>query len=171
MEKDGQSMHVLAYGSFPSLAAAQQAKQELPAGVTAWPRSLGDVQRVMRAESDKPVVESAPAPAALTSDSRGTEWIWSQDPTSFTIQLAASSSEEAVLGMKRRLSLPTEELGVAQGRRNGKAWYVLIYGSFPDKESAAGTIQRLPPALKRTGPWPRSFSSLQDELSRSTPQR
>jgi len=167
MEKDGQTLHVLAYGSFTSRAAAQQAMQDLPAGVSAWPRSLGDVQGVMRPAEVSGV--SISAPAVSSSDDKGTAWIWSQDPTRFTIQLAASSNEEAVLGVKQGLNLPEAELGVAQGRRNGKSWYVLVYGSFPDKESAVGTIERLPPTLKRSGPWPRSFSSLQDELSRSTP--
>jgi DamX protein len=105
---------------------------------------------------------------AVADASPDAAWIWSQDPTRYTIQLAAAGNEAAVLAVKQQVSLP-DELAVAKALRDGEPWFVLVYGSFPSKESARDTINRLPSELKQSGPWARSFSSLQDELSRSTP--
>lgn len=163
MQRDGRTLHVLTYGSFADKPAALKAAANLPKGVKPWARSLADVQKVMTKESPAPQASGDAVDAAPD-----TAWIWSQDPTRYTIQLTAGSNEAAVMAVKQQVSLP-DQLAVAKALRNGEPWFVLVYGSFPSKESARDTITRLPAILKQAGPWARSFSSLQDELTRSTP--
>lgn len=163
MQSNGRTLHVLTYGSFPSKAFAQQAAGSLPKGVKPWARSIASIRQVMLAEAAPATTTAQPSDAAPDA-----AWIWGQGPARFTIQLAAGSNESAVLQVKQQVTLPGE-LAVAKALRDGKPWYVLVYGSFSSKESARDTISRLPATLKQSGPWVRSFNSLQDELSRSTP--
>jgi septal ring-binding cell division protein DamX/type II secretory pathway predicted ATPase ExeA len=164
MQRNGRTLYVLTYGSFADKSTALKAVANLPGGVKPWARPIDNIKQVMlqEATSTKNRVSSDTSP--------DTAWIWSQDPTRYTIQLAAGGSEAAVLEVKQQVSLP-DELAVAKALRNGKPWFVLVYGSFPSKASARDTISRLPSKLRQSGPWARSFSSLQDELSRSTPSQ
>lgn len=163
MQSNGRTLYVLTYGSFASKPAALKAAVNLPGGVKSWARPIDNIKQVM-------LPETVPATKNIsgTDASSDAAWIWSQAPSRYTIQLAAAGNEAAVLAVKQQVSLP-DELAVAKALRNGKPWFVLVYGSFPSRESARDTINRLPPELKQSGPWARSFSSLQDELSRSTP--
>ncbi len=164
MQSNGRTLYVLTHGSFPNKPAALKAANSLPKAVKSWARPIANVLQVMLPEEQKrttaPTVDTGPDAA----------WIWSQDPARYTIQLAAGSNEAAVIQVKQQETLP-DELAVAKALRNGKPWFVLVYGSFASKESARDTISRLPASLRQSGPWVRSFSSLQDELSRSTPSQ
>lgn len=167
MEHDDKTLYALTQGSYPSRAAAERAAAALPKGIKPWVRSMASVQQVMkRVKPAQRKVSSAPA--ADGERYKDTAWVWSQDPNHFTVQLSAASSEQAIEADMRRISLPGE-MTVVQTLRDGKPWYALVYGSFPSKEAARGTIDRLPQPLKQAGPWPRSFASLQDEIRRSTP--
>ena len=42
----------------------------------------------------------------------------------------------------------------------GKPWYVVVYGAFPDRQSARAAIATLPEELRAREPWPRSVASL-----------
>ena len=171
MDKGGKELHVLTLGSYPSRAAAEQAAKTLPRGVQPWIRTIESVQQVMKREA--PVAGGQSADVVFPPTGAGikdTAWVWSQDPGRYTIQLAAAESEQAIDAAMRRITLPGE-LVVVQTLREGKPWYALIYGSFASSEAARGTIDRLPGSLKNAGPWPRSFASLHDEISRSTPPR
>ena len=167
MDKAGKELHVLTMGSYSSRAQAEKAAKSLPKGMTPWIRNMGSVQQVMKREAKaaaKADVSFPPTGAGI----KDTAWVWSQDPGRYTIQLAAAESEQAIEAAMRRIALPGE-LVVVQTLREGKPWYALIYGSFASKASARGTIDRLPEPLRQVGPWPRSFGSLHDEISRSTP--
>jgi len=168
MAHNGKTLYALTQGSYPNRAAAEKAAKALPAGVKPWVRSMASVQQVMKRE--KPATKTAPATASAADGERykDTAWVWSQDPNHYTVQLSAASSEQAIQADMRRISLPGE-MTVVKTLRDGKPWYALIYGSFASKAAARGTIDRLPAQLKQAGPWPRSFASLQDELTRSTP--
>jgi septal ring-binding cell division protein DamX len=171
MEHNGKQLYALTQGSYPNRASAEKAAASLPAGIKPWVRTMASIQKVMKRE--KPVVAKAKAavePVASGERYKDTAWVWSQDPNHYTVQLSAASSEQAIEADMRRISLPGE-MTVVQTLRDGKPWYALLYGSFATKEAARGTIARLPAKLRQAGPWPRSFASLQDEISRSTPAR
>ncbi|MGM0594949.1 MAG: SPOR domain-containing protein [Pseudomonadota bacterium] len=166
MKRNDQRLHALTQGLYPDRAAAERAATELPDGLNPWVRSLQSVKQVMLAEAE------AAAPSTLSGTAEGgvkdTAWVWSQAPERFTIQLAAGSDAQALESAMRQVNLPGE-LAVVRSQRDGGPWFALVYGSFASKEAARGTIARLPDTLKQSGPWPRSFAELQDEISRSTP--
>jgi len=169
-DKDGNRLQVLTMGSYSSREEAMQAASTLPAGVKGWPRSLASVQQVMLPESLPPQGEALSANTNATSAQyKDTAWAWSQDPSHYTVQLAAAKSEKSLESVMASINLPGE-LAVVQTLREGELWYVLIYGSFASREAATGTIERLPARLKQSQPWPRSFASIQGELSKATPR-
>jgi septal ring-binding cell division protein DamX len=162
MRRGGEPLYVLTTGSYPNREAALTAAERLSEGLKAWPRSLADVLSVMEQEP----AEAQPAAATGEIQKKDTAWIWSRDPLHYTVQLAGAESEKAINEAMQRAGLGGE-MSVVRTERNGKAWYVLIYGSYADREEAKRSIERLPAELQRTSPWPRSFASLQDELSGS----
>ncbi len=155
-QRGGKRLHVLIQGSYPSRAQADAAARALPPPVKAWVRDFGGIQKVM----EKPV-KAAQAPVGGAKD---TAWVWSQNPSHHTIQLAGSGNEATLKAMMGSLKLPGE-MAVVESQRDGKPWYTLIYGSFASKAAAQGTVARLPASLKKSAPWIRTFSALQGEIS------
>ncbi|MFU8837802.1 MAG: SPOR domain-containing protein [Thiohalomonadaceae bacterium] len=184
MQRGDQQLYALTQGSYPNRAAAERAAAALPTGVQSWVRSIASVQEAMQQTAQpRPApaaTGSVPAPSAAATgptavsvDLSGVKddaWVWSQDPARYTIQLAAAANEQTIREAMQGLSLPGERV-VVQTQRDGRPWYVIIYGSFADRETARATIARLPPALQASNPWPRGFASLQDEMARSASQQ
>lgn len=164
-EKDGSRYYLLVQGSYATREAADQAARQLPDGLDSWPRTIESVRQEMVAVTQTETANTAPASQAGIKD---TAWVWSQDPNRYTVQLAAAESEASIQSVSGQLGLPGE-LVVVQTLHEGRHWYVLIYGSYASKEAAHKAIDRLPLSLQKTGPWPRSFASLQSELSKATP--
>ena len=184
LQRDTQQLYGLIQGSYPNRAAAERAAAALPAGVQSWVRSIASVQEVIRQTPQPRPAPAAAGPAsaptaAVTGASavpvelagiKDDAWVWSQDPARYTIQLAAAANEQTIREAMQALGLPGERV-VVQTQRDGRPWYVIIYGSFADRETARATIERLPPALQASSPWPRGFASLQDEMARSASPR
>ncbi|MCW8828261.1 MAG: SPOR domain-containing protein [Gammaproteobacteria bacterium] len=169
MERGGERLYALTLGSFTDRAAAEDAAQALPEGIEPWIRSMGSIQQVMLREAPTGTQPVGAGGGTLSAPRvRDTAWLWSQDPTHYTLQLAASVNEQAVEATMRRVSLPGE-MAVVQTLRQGRRWYVLVYGSFASDTTAREAILRLPEALQKAKPWPRRFAELHDEISRATP--
>jgi septal ring-binding cell division protein DamX len=165
LDRDGKELHVLTQGSYASRAEAEQAAHSLPAGIHPWIRTVASVQQVMKREAEPAAgVRSPPSGGGI----KDIAWVWSQDPGRYTVQLATAKSEETIEAVIRQSALPGE-LAVVQVMHKEQPRYALIYGSFADSDAARGVIARLPESLRQADPWPRSFATLHDEISRSTP--
>ena len=46
----------------------------------------------------------------------------------------------------------------------GKPWYSLVYGDYPDRDAALRARADLPAGLRAIKAWPRSFASVQEKL-------
>jgi DamX protein len=111
--------------------------------------------------------DGAMAPAAadvVQSEYKDTAWLWSQNPTRYTIQLAGGEDEAALEALMKRLDLAAD-LAVAETLHQGRPWYVLLYGSYANRETAERAVSQLPLSLKSSGPWLRRFSVIQGENS------
>ena len=163
-DNDGTRMYVLTQGSYPSRKAAEEAAREFPQEIKPWPRSMESVQKLIVKQVVNQPNEAGRSSSQMIKD---TAWVWSQNPRHYTIQLSAAQSEASIESVMHNIALPLE-IVVVQTLREGKPWYALIYGSFASEELAKQSIERLPEALQKPGPWPRSFASLHDEISSST---
>lgn len=167
MEKNGGRLHVLTSGSYPSRAAAEEAKKGLPPGLEPWSRTITSIQDVMATEPDYSGTMSK-GDAAEGIMTRDTAWVWTQNPEHYTIQLAAAGSQQAIVKAIQQSSL-TGDAVIVKIQRQARPWYLWIYGSYASKVEAETVIERLPHGLKKDRPWIRRFANVQDELSQTMP--
>jgi DamX protein len=86
-------------------------------------------------------------------------WLSEQPAGSYTLQLLAVGNIESVKAAVAKYGLQEQAFSI-EGKRQGRPWYPLLWGVYPDKESALGAITRLPPELQKSGAWARSLVSL-----------
>ncbi len=123
------------------------------------------------APATPPPAESQPdAPAAdtvakekaeVTADSSET-WLRTQPPGHYTLQLVGARERSAIERFVQEHGLP-RPYGVIVRELNGRPWYSLVWGAFPDRGSALAASRQLPAAVRKDV-WPRSFASVQDQL-------
>ncbi len=164
-ERGGKPLHILVQGDYADRAAADAALERLPKAVRdggPWPRSFASVQQALKA------APAAPVRAALKPGNvRDEAWVWSQDPSAVTVQLAAAAERGGLDDVAARAGA-AGDFAVVTTRRDGRPWYILVAGVHADKAAAKQAIDALPRALRNAGPWSRSFASLHDEMSRSS---
>jgi septal ring-binding cell division protein DamX len=108
-----------------------------------------------------PVVKSSPAttkskPAVSKDAEPMAEKAWRAAPNRFTVQLAAAYGESAIKGLAAKLPKTHPHL-IYRTQREGKPWFVLIYGSFATREAATTAKAQLAASLKgESSPWVRS---------------
>jgi TPR repeat protein len=115
---------------------------------------------------DSPQGHATVGPPPPSAD-RGAAWVRGQQSGSFTIQVLSGSTEQAVRAEIERHPLP-EPVAIYPYRHGGAVRFALLHGTFPDRASASEALGALPPALRKSSPWVRSFGELQ-ALSPETP--
>lgn len=157
-KRNGTAMQMLVHGDYPNRAEAESAVNRMSPSLkrmNPWIRPFADVQKEM---------VKVKAATGSASKSKDEAWVWSQAPDRFGVQLAGATSRQSLQQMlgRHRLSAQT---AIVTETRNGKPWYVLLYGSFASREEAARSVKALPSELRAAGPWIRPFADIQDQLS------
>ncbi len=84
----------------------------------------------------------------------------------FTVQLLASRSEQGVADF-----IASSQLGEIHGyyetRRERRPWFVVVYGMYPDWETAMAARARLAGAHGALEPWIRRISNVRAEINRA----
>ncbi|MDJ0805602.1 MAG: AAA family ATPase [Gammaproteobacteria bacterium] len=156
---------------FDPVSEAQNAAELEPAVKQAEPDPHTETAPISAQSETSPVVNSQDAAGPLLEQAvvedkpddepyRNSEWLKARPPGFYTLQL---------LGVERLPSLEKyilqhglqEEVFYLKTLRNGKPWYPLLWGEFPDKQSAIQGQKKLPSAVRRSGVWARSFAELQ----------
>lgn len=83
--------------------------------------------------------------------------------SNYTVQIVGSSSESNIQDFLSRNELGGDS-GYFETRLNDKPWFVVIAGSFPDRESAVAFLENLPQSVKSSGPWVRPFVGIQSDI-------
>ena len=118
--------------------------------VTPTPAVENKVVNPVPVISESPKVMPTVKAAALSAEKQ-----WRAKPANYTIQVAAAYSEKNIRELAAKLPLSLPHL-VYQARRDGKPWFVLIYGSFATKQAAASARDSLAVDLKKNStPWVR----------------
>lgn len=83
--------------------------------------------------------------------------------TDYMLQLMGGLDEQRVRDFVKKYinQLP---LTYFETRLNGKPWFVVVTGSYRDKNTALAAIESLPVDLQRQKPWARSVSSIQADI-------
>lgn len=134
-------------------------QQQLSAEVMGLRQQIADRQPPIRGETSTPPGQGQRAEGLPSS-----EWVGQQRPGHFTIQVVAVRAPGAVAQVVR--SLPaTSTLAHYRRLHDGKAWHVLLYGSYPTLSQAREAMAGLPQEIQSSGPWIRSFKSVQADLA------
>jgi len=169
--RNGQTWYSVIVGSYPDRQQAQQAFSQLPASVQKlqpWIRRFDGIQQAMHQARTKPAAPlpiHLPPPDTLNAADH-LSWLWSRDPSHVTLQLIAGHDEQGIRRFLRQHRL----LGRAawyRTVRDGRPWFVVVYGDYADRRTARAAIDKLPPALQHLQPWPRTFGDVHAELNRN----
>lgn len=87
------------------------------------------------------------------------EWVTSQDPKHYTLQLASSTNQQLIDKYYLENEL-TGKAGYYRSKREGEEWYALVYGAYPSVQAAKDAIETLPQDLKKWSPWVRNIKSI-----------
>lgn len=148
--------------------AAEQPAAAAVSAAAAGSRAQPGTTPVPAAKADQPATATpTPAqtpPANDTPSPHREDWLLTQPGDRFTLQLLGSRSESSLQSFIARHKLDVDEAAYYRGLHQGTAWYVLIYGSYPDKASALAARDKLPAPIRSGKPWPRSLESVQTAI-------
>jgi TPR repeat protein len=93
------------------------------------------------------------------------DWIASQNPGHYTLQLASSTNEKLIKKYYIENAL-YGKAGYYRSLRGGEYWFALVYGVYPSVNDAKEAINNLPPDLKKWSPWVRNIRSIHNLMVR-----
>jgi DamX protein len=112
----------------------------------------------------KPVPAAKPAPAATgAGGAAGGGWYRGQSGGHFALQVLGTSSESSA---KAFVQQNGGQYRYFKKQHQGKALYVVTYGSFANRDAALAAIKALPAKVQAGKPWPKTFASIQQEMAR-----
>ncbi len=165
-KRDNKNWFTLIYGQYPTKSAAQTAAKQLPKGVTKpWVRSFASILPSL-AKTNIAKITSTAIPSGTTTNIPDNQegWLWSQDPSHYTLQLTAGTDKKAIQAFIKRHHL-RGKAAYFHRLRDGKDWYILVHGSYAGYSKAKQAINQLPSAVQKAKPWARSFSAIHAELN------
>jgi DamX protein len=150
----------------PAEQAKEEAVKDAESAATVGSKE-GD--EVLPAKAEPEPKEKKPAPVAEIGKAApvvrpGSEaWLLQQSPGSYTLQLIGVQEEAGVSRFLGRHQLPGQT-AYFRTSREGKPWFPVLYGIYPNRNAAVAARDRLPESLKKAGAWPRSLESVQKEI-------
>lgn len=152
-------------GASPPSESATETVEIQPDSATTTAAADGEAQRPPEvAEAgpapveDRSVVASVkPRPSAAASAS---DWLNSRDAGRYTLQLVGATNRASIEKFVtiHNISAP---FAIFERQLNGRPWYSLVAGDYPDRAAAVAARERLPASLQNAGIWPRTFASVQ----------
>lgn len=106
---------------------------------------------------------TADAPPAKVVASGGQAWLKSRPPTHYTLQLVGAHDRASVEKFIADHNV-AQPYAIFQRQLNGRPWYSLVAGDYPDRDAAVAARAKLPKGLVRGGVWPRTFESIAANL-------
>ncbi|MBD8801579.1 SPOR domain-containing protein, partial [Pseudomonas syringae] len=103
-------------------------------------------------------------PVAAAKPAAGGTWYGSQAPGRYVVQILGTSSEATA---QAYIAEQGGEYRYFKKTLQGKPLYVVTYGNFSDRTAAQEAIKNLPAKVQAGKPWPRTVSSIQQELGAS----
>lgn len=157
--RNGKDWFTLIYGVYSTKSAAQTATKQLPKGVSKpWVRSFASIFPSINSKNTSNLAPFDPV------STKQKNWLWSQNPNNFTLQLAAGTDKNAIQALITKHNLSGKAVYFHR-RRDGKDWYILIHGSYSDSSKAKQAIHQLPLAVQKSKPWARKFNAIHGELN------
>lgn len=90
-------------------------------------------------------------------------WYRQRPATEYALQLLGTRSREAAETFVRQQA-GLADIGYFETLHEGKPWFVVTQGAYSGRSQAQQGVTRLPEALRKQKPWPRSMASIQQSL-------
>ncbi len=169
--RDNKDWYVLFYGSYPTSQAAMQALRDLPKSARAnkpWLRTFTSILSASDNTSTKKVASAirGKKSPSLNNIEAHQAWLWSQDPSKYTLQLLGTQNVDKLKQFIQQHQLRGKVV-YYHTRRDNQDWYALVYGVYPKNTDARSAVQALPPKLKKLSPWVRNFSAIHAEMDKA----
>lgn len=156
-------------GATPIKPPARDGVSE-PAVVAKAPSSTS---AIAASRTDAPASGSAPASRdAVESRLEATrDWLAAAAPTTHTIQLMGTNSEEQLRAHLKSLAKVVEpgKLYVFRTKAQGKPSITVVYGAYADRKSALQALGKLPPAVAANKPVLRTVNGIRAEMKQHNP--
>ncbi len=137
-----------------------------PVAVQEKPKTVANAEPKTLPPAVKPGQYHTPAvTASVGGTSHGNAWLLAQRPGHYTLQILGGGSETAIrqFVVANRLTGPS---AILQTARNGKPWYVLLYGAYPSRAAASQALAQMSATVRAAKPWPRSIAAVQGEIAK-----
>ncbi|CAK0757213.1 conserved exported hypothetical protein [Gammaproteobacteria bacterium] len=106
-----------------------------------------------------PAIESNEPAPVVAAELLGEDWIRTQKPNNYTLQILTSPLERDIRTFVRKHDLKGDFAMVPE-LRQGRIWYNLLYGSYKTASIANKARTTLPPEAVKNGAWGRRFRDL-----------
>lgn len=120
---------------------------------------------------EKPVARTRPEPAKkeertppTASASAPAGWLEAAPDKHYTAQLIGSRSPDALEKFVSKNGLG-DHAELLQTQRDGRDWYLIVYGEFPSRSAANTALRKLPDAVRKHGGWVRTIGEIRKLLS------
>lgn len=151
----------------PSDAGAPAAAGRPVGEIDPGPQDEAGVPVVAQASPSEPDITAAPAPPATVDTDApadtGAGWLLARAPERYTLQLVGSRERAAIDRFVARHGL-RPPYAVFERSLRGAPWYSLVSGDYPDRDAAVAARSSLPPTLRDSDVWPRSFGSIRASM-------
>ncbi|MES9955482.1 MAG: SPOR domain-containing protein [Sedimenticola sp.] len=119
-------------------------------------------QEVAKAPQPVKVEPARQVPAKVKEVSLSDEaWLLQQKPTDYTLQLVGLGSEASARKFIKDHGIKGKAR-VFESSLKGRPWYSVVYGVYGGRSAAVSGREKLPPGIRKTGVWPRSYASIQE---------
>ncbi|MGD8956959.1 MAG: SPOR domain-containing protein [Chromatiaceae bacterium] len=93
----------------------------------------------------------------------GMQWLTSREPGHYTLQLVGARDRAAVERYARDQGIASPH-AIFERELDGRPWYSLVAGDYPDRTAALAARARLPAGIDRAKVWARTFESIKKSL-------
>lgn len=131
----------------------------------------GTEQPTVATTARETAVVVTPTSAAVlpnNPDLLGTTWLLERPAAHFTLQLLGVRSESSLLKFISQSQIP-DPVAYFHTEYKGGDWYVLVQGDYPTMTAARAAIAKLPASIRKSKPWPRTFSTVHADIGKVSP--
>ena len=91
------------------------------------------------------------------------DWLLTQNPKAYTVQIVASPSQENLFAFTEKNFANKQTAYYIKSSRD-KQWFILVYGVFTTREEALAAIEGLPADTKKNKPYPLQINKIHEVI-------
>lgn len=136
-----------------------------PAGVTPAPQIIAPAPAPAPINNQVNDIHSSAEPneiSAKIAENTVVQELPKNNSAHYAVQLMGAYSQNELQKFAQELSIAPEEYQIVETQRGDRNWYILAYGSYPDRETALMARAELPEELQELKPWVRDLDQVRD---------